>query len=120
MKDKRENLSPEQQKVWDHLQRHHRGKAYAEKQRDLAFHCDTNTRTIQSIISELNRKGYPVATTCNRPFGVFVIQTEAERLEYASNLRARRDSINAHWITVMRLKIETQKEEQLSLVGMGT
>jgi len=30
-----------------------------------------------------------------------VIQTEAERWEYANNLRTCRDSINAHWITVM-------------------
>jgi hypothetical protein len=67
----------------------------------LAEHCDTNIRNIQAVISELNRKGYPVATTCNRPFGIFVIQTEAERWEYANNLRTCRDSINAHWITVM-------------------
>ena len=89
MEYKRENLSPEQQKVWDYLNRWCKGRDHAVKQRLLAEGFQTSARGIRQMTAELIEKGYPVATTCNAPFGVYVPVTAAEREEYYNNLKSR-------------------------------
>lgn len=83
------SLTPEEYDLWD-IVRDHPGPENAIRQKVLAqiLHLP-DTRKVREITLSLNEKGYAVATTTYRPFGVYRMRGPGDRDAYIAQLMSR-------------------------------
>ena len=83
-------MNETEQRVWSHLTRWHRGRDNAITIESLAEIVCLPRRACHDVVTDLI-VGHrcPIAAHCGRPAGIYVIQSHAERIDYARSLKKR-------------------------------
>lgn len=104
-----------QTQLLNHLKQYCQGKARARTVRDLAIHFRVTDREIRAMLLGLNLAGYPVATSCHPPMGVYWATEQANLDEYWMNLNSRVLKLLARMRAVNKIKTKEFVQRQLEL-----
>ncbi len=87
-------MTTDEKTLWEYLCDICRGRAKAERLRDIAAWLGMSTRQVQdlkhSLITNHNK---PIASTCSKPFGYYVPATDAEAAEVIAHYEHRRNEM---------------------------
>lgn len=102
-----ERLTSEESTVLSYLKICHVGANRAIKQGELARCCHMEPRTLQQILKHLTETHHVgLASSVAPPYGVYLIETEAEASEYGDQLHGRAMSCLKREAIIRRIRAE--------------
>ncbi len=102
------------QELWGHLYSFCRSAKNAQTQGQLAIRLGHGVRSIRKMTGQLADLGYPVASSCEEPYGVFIPVTRAEQERYKAQLKSRIVKL-AKRLRAFGLALTDEEIEQLKM-----